>query len=261
MILNPQTLHEIRTLEEFVKRRNGSHQPLTAQHSLERVFEEDANFHSAQLELPVFQLYGPRTKAVKKREIKKATKATLERLKRAWAWAKGSYNGVSQDFIQGIAARIDPSLEQAEGKAKYRARSINVSGSAYTRTNPEKIAREIGEVLEVVGRGELHPVEAAALLHFHVLRVHPFEDGNGRTSRVLQNVYLVRNDLPPALIERGERELYNRLVEEAVGGHRMRTALSRGRISEEEQRFYEFVGSKVLIGLERIARQKYSQKH
>ena len=37
-----------------------------------------------------------------------------------------------------------------------------------------------------------HPVLIAAYLHDELVRIHPFIDGNGRTSRLLMNLYLLR---------------------------------------------------------------------
>lgn len=39
----------------------------------------------------------------------------------------------------------------------------------------------------------VHPVLVAAYLHDELVRIHPFIDGNGRTSRLLMNLYLLRN--------------------------------------------------------------------
>ena len=39
----------------------------------------------------------------------------------------------------------------------------------------------------------IHPVLIAAYLHDELVRIHPFIDGNGRTSRLLMNLYLLRN--------------------------------------------------------------------
>ena len=40
---------------------------------------------------------------------------------------------------------------------------------------------------------KVHPVLIAAYLHEVLVRIHPFKDGNGRTSRLLMNLYLLRN--------------------------------------------------------------------
>lgn len=39
----------------------------------------------------------------------------------------------------------------------------------------------------------VHPVLVAAYLHDELVRIHPFIDGNGRTSRLLMNLYLLRH--------------------------------------------------------------------
>lgn len=41
-----------------------------------------------------------------------------------------------------------------------------------------------------------HPVLVAAYLHDELVRIHPFIDGNGRTSRLLMNLYLIRYGYP-----------------------------------------------------------------
>lgn len=48
---------------------------------------------------------------------------------------------------------------------------------------------------------DLHPVQLAALLHYKFVRIHPFDDGNGRISRLLMNYVLFKNNLPPIIIK------------------------------------------------------------
>ena len=44
--------------------------------------------------------------------------------------------------------------------------------------------------------------------HWNFLRIHPFDDGNGRTARLLSNYALLRNDLLPIVIKAEERDRY-----------------------------------------------------
>jgi fido (protein-threonine AMPylation protein) len=53
----------------------------------------------------------------------------------------------------------------------------------------------------------------AVWLHARVVQIHPFEDGNGRTSRLLLNVVLIRLGLPPLLAEFPKQE-YNAVLNE-----------------------------------------------
>jgi hypothetical protein len=53
----------------------------------------------------------------------------------------------------------------------------------------------------------------AVWVHTRIVQIHPFEDGNGRTSRLLLNIILVRLGLPPVLAEFPKQE-YNVVLNE-----------------------------------------------
>ena len=44
--------------------------------------------------------------------------------------------------------------------------------------------------------------------HWRFIRIHPFDDGNGRTARLLVNYVLLRRDLPPMVIKSTDRDRY-----------------------------------------------------
>lgn len=54
----------------------------------------------------------------------------------------------------------------------------------------------------------MHPVKFAALAHYKLVHIHPFTDGNGRTSRLLMNTLLMRNGYPPVIIPKQQRHNY-----------------------------------------------------
>jgi len=56
----------------------------------------------------------------------------------------------------------------------------------------------------------LHPVRLAALAHYKLVHIHPWLDGNGRTSRLLMNLVLMQAGFPPVIIRRADREVYYR---------------------------------------------------
>jgi Fic family protein len=59
----------------------------------------------------------------------------------------------------------------------------------------------------------LHPVELAARVHVDFVGIHPFIDGNGRTSRLLMNLELIKHGFPPAVIEVKDRLEYYKALD------------------------------------------------
>lgn len=51
-------------------------------------------------------------------------------------------------------------------------------------------------------------IRLAARIHAEIIRTHPFEDGNGRSSRLMMNAVLVRLGLPPVAVDAVKQEYY-----------------------------------------------------
>jgi len=61
---------------------------------------------------------------------------------------------------------------------------------------------------------DLLPVyEREAKFHREFIRIHPFEDGNGRTARIITNYNLMINNKAPIIIEKEERKKYFDMLE------------------------------------------------
>ena len=64
----------------------------------------------------------------------------------------------------------------------------------------------------------MHPVRLAALAHYKLVYIHPFVDGNGRTSRLLMNLILMQHGFPPVIIRKQDRLQYYQLLVTANDG-------------------------------------------
>lgn len=66
-------------------------------------------------------------------------------------------------------------------------------------------------------KNNFNPVEIAAWSHAEFVRINPFIDGNGRTSRLIMNYQLMVNGFLPVSINKEDRlEYYNTLEEYVV---------------------------------------------
>ncbi|XP_038053317.1 protein adenylyltransferase FICD-like [Patiria miniata] len=64
----------------------------------------------------------------------------------------------------------------------------------------------------------MHPVEFAALAHYKLVYIHPFLDGNGRTSRLLMNLILMRAGYPPIIVKVTQRHEYYEAIKKGNVG-------------------------------------------
>jgi Fic family protein len=100
------------------------------------------------------------------------------------------------------------------GDATYagqlRDQPVYIRGSLHVPPNYAKVPMLMDDMLErlAADRKREHSVAVASRLHFALLTIHPFVDGNGRTARLLQNLYLIREGFVPILIGPDEKSRY-----------------------------------------------------
>ncbi len=63
-----------------------------------------------------------------------------------------------------------------------------------------------------------NPILLAAEFHYRYIRIHPFDDGNGRTARILMNFILMQCNYPPVIIKTNDKENYFAALRQADAG-------------------------------------------
>lgn len=101
---------------------------------------------------------------------------------------------------------------------------ITPSGERFEYASPEETPMFMTDLIqwyqEEEAKGELNPLELAAMFHYRYIRIHPFEDGNGRIARLMMNYILARHDYPLIVVPtRNKREYLSALsaVDTTVG--------------------------------------------
>jgi len=98
------------------------------------------------------------------------------------------------------------------------------TGEIFRFASPEETPAEMDQLIQWLrsetqkGENEaLHPVAIAALFHYKFIRIHPFDDGNGRLARILMNLLLMRAGYPPSVIKVAKKEVYYTALRKADG--------------------------------------------
>lgn len=91
------------------------------------------------------------------------------------------------------------------GQYKTRPNSVITRyGDRFEYASPEETPALMTDLVDWYNKaeeeGKLSPVELAVLFHYRYIRIHPFEDGNGRIARLLVNYILTRHDYPMIVV-------------------------------------------------------------
>jgi Fic family protein len=83
---------------------------------------------------------------------------------------------------------------------------------------------------------EIHPCILATMLHYKFVRIHPFDDGNGRVARLLMNYVLIKSGYPPIVVKSSDKTNYLRALNAADAG--------------EDQTLIEYMAEQLVWSLE-----------
>ncbi len=85
-------------------------------------------------------------------------------------------------------------------------------GDRFEYASPEETPALMNDLVdwynEVEASGKYTPVELAALFHYRYIRIHPFEDGNGRIARLMVNYILARHNWPMVVVRSRNKHEY-----------------------------------------------------
>lgn len=99
------------------------------------------------------------------------------------------------------------------GQYKTRPNSVITRyGDRFEYATPEETPALMSDLVdwynEAESSGKLTPIELAAIFHYRYIRIHPFEDGNGRIARLLVNYILTRHNYPMIVVRSRKKNEY-----------------------------------------------------
>lgn len=115
---------------------------------------------------------------------------------------------ITVETILSLHALVLKSLNPTAGQ--FRLTPVYIRGRDLDLPHWTEVPTMMEQWVEWLNREsrQYDPVTRAALAHHGFVAVHPFEDGNGRTGRLLLNLLLIRDGYAPALVLRSWAERY-----------------------------------------------------
>ncbi len=144
------------------------------------------------------------------------TDAVIEAMngKDAWEFARSYKGQINEEFICKLQYQVTKNTV-CRIQGDYRGSHVGISGSEWKPPKPEDVPKQMKELCAEYSkkRKNLHPVELAGWMHNRLVQIHPFTDGNGRTSRLVLNWILMKNRFPPVIIYVKNKQDYYSMIE------------------------------------------------
>lgn len=139
------------------------------------------------------------------------------RMLEQWAKERPSSSLLSDQDLLDVHAQVLADIDPFS-VGRFRAGRVLIKGTHFIPPGAHKFDDLIPKMLELANAQGMPPPLQAAELHYNLVAIHPFTDGNGRTARLLMNYHLLRHNYPHTIIEVGERAEYLSALEEANAG-------------------------------------------
>jgi Fic family protein len=122
-------------------------------------------------------------------------------------------------MIKNIHQIFTSNIIDRDGKpsksGEFRTAVVTISGSCHPVSRPDKIERDLAELIRWKENAKIDPIELAAIFHARFELIRPFLDFNGRVGRHILNLMLIREGLPAIYFLPNQRTVYLNALQEA----------------------------------------------
>lgn len=136
---------------------------------------------------------------------------------------------VESDFIEYVNENLLSKLlvgGPTAGYGRYRSCvyrygqfdeiNVRVAGARFSASPGARVYDDMQELIHEYNTSDLHPILKAIVFKTKFIKIHPFCDFNGRTSRILLNYMLVRYGYPTVTIKGRQKDRYIEAMESAI---------------------------------------------
>ncbi len=205
--------------------KNKSKLSNTIQEKIEKAFDIDYTYHSTTIEGNTLSLI--ETKAVLEDKIAIGGKSLREIYEvanhsKAYNYIKECIEKkekLTEEKIKNIHEILTENILQG---GIYRHTDVQITGATHTPPNPNEMYKQLRFFYDDLIQKEevMDAIERSAWTHAEFVRIHPFPDGNGRTSRLIMNYQLMEKGFLPIIIKVEDRlDYYNDLDLYATTGN------------------------------------------
>ena len=112
---------------------------------------------------------------------------------------------------------VQRSRPDIAGRYADLSRYVRTETGRHEFPSPAEIPALMGDFAKWLGAAPSTP-EVSFAAHRRLVDIHPFNDGNGRTARLLMNLVLIRGGYPPVPVRPEDRPAYIRALQRAQAG-------------------------------------------
>jgi hypothetical protein len=149
-------------------------------------------------------------------------------------------DGISIGTISKLGYLLEPEANKIQN-----FRTTDVAFGQFFAPKSHKVPYLIEDLLWKIETLDINPVLSSIEGHIGTIDIHPYVDGNGRASRIIQNQILSNNFLPASVIPVSEKDVYIALMAKTIGDRRSYISTIESP-SENEKLFQKYLISKVL---------------
>ena len=126
---------------------------------------------------------------------------------------------ITEHLIRQMHTLIIQSIDGTVAGA-YRDHDVRISGSKHIPPGAFDVPNKMKSLIDWYrkNKNDIDAVTLATEFKHKFVAIHPFGDGNGRVSRLLMNIILMRAGLPIAVILKNDRSKYYKALQSADKG-------------------------------------------